>query len=129
MVGERVPVAVPGSERLDEDKPPLPDGWQPRLVALDIDGTLLKWVEDEGQTYEQISPAVYDAVHAAHLVAAVERFESDQAGGGIDLFDHPARIELRHPGEAAGCARVYLVGGLGARGEAEPDEVAGDLDL
>ena len=27
-----------------------------KLVALDIDGTLLKWVEGEGQSYEQISP-------------------------------------------------------------------------
>ena len=28
--------------------------WQPGLVALDIDGTLLKWVEGVGTTYEQI---------------------------------------------------------------------------
>ncbi len=28
--------------------------WTPRLVALDIDGTLLKWVEGAGMTYEQI---------------------------------------------------------------------------
>jgi hydroxymethylpyrimidine pyrophosphatase-like HAD family hydrolase len=40
-------------------------GWRPRLVALDIDGTLLKWVEGVGTTYEQISPPVYDAVHRA----------------------------------------------------------------
>jgi hydroxymethylpyrimidine pyrophosphatase-like HAD family hydrolase len=40
-----------------------PDGWRPRLVALDIDGTLLKWVEGAGTTYEEISPPVYDAVH------------------------------------------------------------------
>ena len=33
------------------------DGWQPRLVALDIDGTLLKWVEGAGTTYEEIAPA------------------------------------------------------------------------
>ena len=37
--------------------------WRPRLVALDIDGTLLKWVEGVGTTYEQISSPVYDAVH------------------------------------------------------------------
>jgi hydroxymethylpyrimidine pyrophosphatase-like HAD family hydrolase len=37
--------------------------WRPRLVALDIDGTLLKWVEGVGTTYEQISPPVHDAVH------------------------------------------------------------------
>jgi Cof subfamily protein (haloacid dehalogenase superfamily) len=39
--------------------------WRPSLVALDIDGTLLKWVEGAGATYEQISPAVHDAVQAA----------------------------------------------------------------
>jgi HAD superfamily hydrolase (TIGR01484 family) len=39
--------------------------WKPRLVALDIDGTLLKWVEGVGTTYEEISPPVYDAVHRA----------------------------------------------------------------
>jgi HAD superfamily hydrolase (TIGR01484 family) len=39
--------------------------WRPRLVALDIDGTLLKWVEGVGTTYEQVSRPVYDAVHRA----------------------------------------------------------------
>ena len=29
--------------------------WRPRLVALDIDGTLLKWVEGAGATYEPIA--------------------------------------------------------------------------
>jgi HAD superfamily hydrolase (TIGR01484 family) len=52
--------------------------WRPRLVALDIDGTLLKWVEGVGTTYEQISPPVYDAVHraldaGAHVVLASGR--------------------------------------------------------
>jgi hydroxymethylpyrimidine pyrophosphatase-like HAD family hydrolase len=52
--------------------------WRPRLVALDIDGTLLKWVEGAGTTYEQISPPVYDAVHraldaGAHVVLASGR--------------------------------------------------------
>jgi HAD superfamily hydrolase (TIGR01484 family) len=52
--------------------------WYPRLVALDIDGTLLKWVEGAGTTYEQISPPVYDAVHraldaGAHIVLASGR--------------------------------------------------------
>lgn len=52
--------------------------WRPRLVALDIDGTLLKWVEGAGQTHEQVAPAVYDAVHraidaGAHIVLASGR--------------------------------------------------------
>jgi Cof subfamily protein (haloacid dehalogenase superfamily) len=46
------------------------DGWRPRLVALDIDGTLLKWVEGVGTTYEQISPPVYAAVHRARAAGA-----------------------------------------------------------
>jgi hydroxymethylpyrimidine pyrophosphatase-like HAD family hydrolase len=52
--------------------------WRPRLVALDIDGTLLKWVEGAGQTYEQVPPAVRDAVRraagaGAHIVLASGR--------------------------------------------------------
>jgi HAD superfamily hydrolase (TIGR01484 family) len=52
--------------------------WRPRLVALDIDGTLLKWVEGAGMTYEQISPHVYDAVErtraaGVHVVLASGR--------------------------------------------------------
>lgn len=38
-------------------------GWRPRLVVLDIDGTLLKWVEGSGQTHEEVAPAVREAVH------------------------------------------------------------------
>jgi Cof subfamily protein (haloacid dehalogenase superfamily) len=52
--------------------------WRPRLVALDIDGTLLKWVEGSGTTHEEIAPAVHDAVHrarhaGAHVVLASGR--------------------------------------------------------
>ena len=43
---------------------PPADDWVPGLVALDIDGTLLKWVEGTGQHYEQVTEAVYDAVAA-----------------------------------------------------------------
>ena len=61
---------------LEHDSPMT--GWQPRLVALDIDGTLLKWVEGGGLTHEEIAPAVYDAVHrvldaGAHVVLASGR--------------------------------------------------------
>ena len=53
-------------------------GWRPELVALDIDGTLLKWVEGVGTSYEQISEPVYAAVHRAlaagvHVVLASGR--------------------------------------------------------
>ena len=55
-----------------------PEGWTPRLVALDIDGTLLKWVEGAGLTHERVEPAVHDAVRraldaGAHVVLASGR--------------------------------------------------------
>ena len=54
------------------------DGWRPKAVALDIDGTLLKWVDGAGSTYEQIEPRVRAAVHraldaGAHVVLASGR--------------------------------------------------------
>jgi Cof subfamily protein (haloacid dehalogenase superfamily) len=53
-------------------------GWRPELVALDIDGTLLAWVEGSGQTHERIPPRLYDAVQrargaGAHIVLASGR--------------------------------------------------------
>jgi HAD superfamily hydrolase (TIGR01484 family) len=70
------------------------ESWRPRLVALDIDGTLFKWVEGVGTTYEQISPAVYDAVHralagGAHVVLASGRSPHGMTNVA-DLLDlHP----------------------------------------
>ncbi|HEU5036193.1 MAG TPA: HAD family hydrolase [Nocardioides sp.] len=54
------------------------DDWKPKLVALDIDGTILKWIEGSGTTREEISPAVKDAVRravdaGAHVVLASGR--------------------------------------------------------
>ncbi len=45
-------------------------GWRPKLVALDIDGTLLKWVEGAGMTHEEIAPRVHDAIWRAHDAGA-----------------------------------------------------------
>jgi HAD superfamily hydrolase (TIGR01484 family) len=64
------------------------------LVALDIDGTLFKWVEGVGTTYEQISPAVYDAVHRALAAGAHVVLASGRSPHGMtnvaDLLDlHP----------------------------------------
>ena len=52
--------------------------WTPRLVALDIDGTLLKWVDGQAEDYETIPPRVYAAIHrarnaGAHIVLASGR--------------------------------------------------------
>jgi HAD superfamily hydrolase (TIGR01484 family) len=46
------------------------DGWTPKLVALDIDGTLLAWVEGRGTAHEEVRPAVRDAVQRAHDAGA-----------------------------------------------------------
>jgi hydroxymethylpyrimidine pyrophosphatase-like HAD family hydrolase len=40
------------------------------LVALDIDGTLLRWVEGSGQTHADVSGAVRDAVRRARAAGA-----------------------------------------------------------
>jgi HAD superfamily hydrolase (TIGR01484 family) len=69
------------------------DSWQPKLVALDIDGTLLKWIEGVGTTYEQISPPVYDAVHRALAAGAHVVLASGRSPHGMtnvaDLLDLP----------------------------------------
>jgi hydroxymethylpyrimidine pyrophosphatase-like HAD family hydrolase len=82
--------------------------WRPQLVALDIDGTLLKWVEGIGTTYEQISPPVYAAVHraladGAHVVLASGRSPHGMTNVA-DLLD-------LHPGEGE---QLWVVASNGA---------------
>ena len=62
-----------------------PEGWTPRLVALDIDGTLLKWVDGGRVDYEQIAPRVHAVVHRAldagvHVVLASGRSPHSMVG-------------------------------------------------
>ena len=52
--------------------------WSPRLVALDVDGTLLAWAVERGGAIEHLTDAVRDAVRAAadagaHVVLASGR--------------------------------------------------------
>ncbi len=65
--------------------------WRPKLVALDIDGTLLKWIEGVGTTYEQVSAPVYDAVHRALGAGAQVVLASGRSPHGMtriaDLLD------------------------------------------
>jgi HAD superfamily hydrolase (TIGR01484 family) len=67
--------------------------WRPALVALDIDGTLLKWVEGAGTTYEQVPRTTYDAVHRAHDAGAHIVLASGRSPHGMtriaDLLDLP----------------------------------------
>ncbi len=84
------------------------DGWQPRLVALDIDGTLLKWVEGTGQSYEVIAPVLYDAIQAAVDAGAHIVLASGRSPHGMDniadLLDLPR----------AGQDRLWVVASNGA---------------
>jgi len=85
-----------------------PGEWTPQLVALDIDGTLLRWVEGAGATYEQIPETTYDAVHraydaGAHIVLA--------SGRSIHGMTRIADL-LELPGE--GDDRLWIVASNGA---------------
>lgn len=60
-------------------------GWVPKLVALDIDGTLLINHFDTGSSAEEVTPAVHAAIHAAvdagaHVVLASGRAPLSMAG-------------------------------------------------
>jgi Cof subfamily protein (haloacid dehalogenase superfamily) len=83
-------------------------GWRPKLVALDIDGTILKWIDGGGTTREEISPAVKDAVRraldaGAHVVLASGR----SPHGMTDVAD---LLELHGPGRD----RLWIVASNGA---------------
>ena len=94
--------------------------WTPKVVALDIDGTLLKWVDGQTEDYETITAPVYDAIHraldaGAHVVLAsgrsphgmtriadmldIPREEADQlwvvASNGAVVFRYPP-MEVVH---------------------------------
>ncbi|EON25778.1 MULTISPECIES: HAD family hydrolase [Nocardioides] len=73
--------------------------WRPELVALDIDGTLLAWVEGSGQTHEVIRPAVYAAVHRAIAAGAHVVLSSGRSPHGMDkiadLLDLPQVVDDR----------------------------------
>ncbi|HWJ81770.1 MAG TPA: HAD family hydrolase [Nocardioides sp.] len=80
-------------------KPPVSEAWQPKLVALDIDGTLLKWVEGGGTTHEEVPPAVYDAVQrvleaGSHVVLASGRAPHSMTvvADLLDLHGHGDRL-------------------------------------
>ncbi|HEX2893388.1 MAG TPA: HAD family hydrolase [Marmoricola sp.] len=68
-----------------------PPGWTPELVALDIDGTLLAWIDGRGTTHEQIRPAVHEAVQRAHDAGAHIVLASGRSPHGMtgiaDLLD------------------------------------------
>ncbi len=71
----------------------------PRLVALDIDGTLLRWVVGLGMSHEEVTPAVHDAVQrvldaGAHVVLSSGRAMHNMTGVAdmLDLHGHGERL-------------------------------------
>lgn len=92
----------------DGDDSTPPDGWQPKLVALDIDGTLLKWHHNSGASRNEVTPPVYDAVGrvleaGAHVVLASGRSPLGMTAVA-DLLDLERRA----------AARVWVVASNGA---------------
>jgi HAD superfamily hydrolase (TIGR01484 family) len=83
-------------------------GWRPGLIALDIDGTLLKWVEGVGTTYEEIPDATRDAVRRAYDAGAHVVLASGRSPHGMsriaDLLGLPTN----------GAERLWVVASNGA---------------
>ena len=75
-----------------------PHDWRPRMVALDIDGTLLKWVAGAGMTYETIEQRVTTAIRRAHDAGAHIVLASGRSPHGMtgiaDLLELPDRPGL-----------------------------------
>jgi len=71
----------------------------PRLVALDIDGTLVAWTDGAAPGAERITPAVYDAVRAAAVAGAHVVLASGRSALGMtwiaDLLDLPGDVSDR----------------------------------
>ncbi len=72
-------------------------GWRPKLVALDIDGTLLKWVVGGGggSTHEVVPDAVHDAVQRALAAGAHVVLASGRAPHGMTTIAE--QLDLRDP--------------------------------
>ena len=82
--------------------------FEPRAVALDIDGTLLKWADGQAEDYETIPASVYDAVHRALDAGAHIILASGRSPHGMtriaDLLDLPRD----------GSERLWIVASNGA---------------
>ena len=78
-----------GAQRLS--RIPGPE-WTPQAVALDIDGTLLKWVDGQSEDYETIPAPVYDAVHRAFDAGAHIVLASGRSPHGMTRIATMARV-------------------------------------
>jgi Cof subfamily protein (haloacid dehalogenase superfamily) len=73
--------------------------WQPKVIALDIDGTLLEWVEGTGAAAEQVSPGVRAALEKAYDAGAHIVLSSGRSPHGMtrvaDLLGLPKEGDER----------------------------------
>src|SRR3546814_16640694 len=81
--------------------------WRPKLVALDIDGTLLRWVADSGTVHGEVPPAVRDAVRRAYDAGAHIVLASGRSLHGLT----PIADQLGIPDE--GAERLWTVASTG----------------
>jgi Cof subfamily protein (haloacid dehalogenase superfamily) len=84
------------------------DTWRPQLVALDIDGTLLKWLDGSGAAHAEIAPAVHDAVHRALDAGAEVVLASGRSPHG--MMPVADLLELHRPERE----RLWIVASNGA---------------
>lgn len=89
----------------------VPEGWRPKLVALDIDGTILKWVEGAGMTHEEVEPVVKDAVRRALDAGAHVVLASGRSPHGMTRVAD--LLELHDP-DRPGAERLWIVASNGA---------------
>jgi Cof subfamily protein (haloacid dehalogenase superfamily) len=85
--------------------------FEPKLVALDIDGTILKWVDGAGMTHEEIAPAVDAAVHRALDAGAHVILASGRSPHGMTRVAD--MLGLRDP-DREGSERLWIVASNGA---------------
>ncbi len=87
------------------------EGWTPRLVALDIDGTLLRWEHDESDgtaDHEQVTPRVQAAVDRVLDAGVPVVLSSGRAA--YSMAEIAERLGLRgHDGD-----RLWVVASNGA---------------
>lgn len=74
-------------------------GWMPKIVALDIDGTLLRWIHGQGLSHEEVTEAVHAAVQSvldagAHVVLASGRAPHNMTvvADMLDLHGHGEKL-------------------------------------
>ncbi|MEI2715247.1 MAG: HAD family hydrolase [Nocardioides sp.] len=87
----------------------------PKVIALDIDGTLLAWVEGAGQTYEVIAPRLYEAIARAVAAGAHVVLASGRSPHGMTVIADLLDLHLDQVGaQREGDGRLWIVASNGA---------------